>query len=317
MIKIVHPNHLEIKAAISLIASDNRSGAAEILSSVERVFAPLASSSELQTYASVESARDAILNICVALVRAQPDMSPILRVASAALAESRAHEDPIDVFKFAGRSALRFIQRSIDATRDAAANGARIISNGDIVLTHSRSSSVFAALKEARSDGKLFAVVATESRPGLEGRRLAADLHNLGIKVTLITDVSASLELDRVTKILVGADTVTPNNLVNKVGTRMIALAAREKDLPLYALCDSSKFINLDTSTGSQRQGSTDEVWREVPEGIEVKNHYFEQTPLNWFTGLVTEEGVLTADAAASVARNATVETILVESLRG
>jgi len=314
--KIDHPSHLEINAAISLIASDNRSGAAEILSRVERVFSPLASSTELQIEASVESARDSVLNICKALVLAQPDMSPILRVASVALAASRAHGDPLDVFRFAGQSALSYIQHSIASARDAVANGARIISSGDTVLTHSRSSSVFAALKQASSDGKLFAVIATESRPGMEGRRLAADLHDLGIKVILITDAAAALEIDRATKILVGADTITPDNLVNKIGTRMIALAARERGLPAYALCDSSKFINLAGSIKSQRQGSTDEVWEDPPEGVEIKNYYFEPTPLNWFTGLVTEKGVLTADAAASVARDASIEAILVESLR-
>jgi len=143
-------------------------------------------------------------------------MSPILRVASVALAASRAPEHPLDVFGFAGQSALSFIQRSIASARDAAANGARIINSGDIVLTHSRSSSVFAALKQASSDDKLFAVVATESRPGMEGRRLAADLQDLGIKVILIKDAAAALELDRVTKILVGADTITPKNQIGR-----------------------------------------------------------------------------------------------------
>jgi translation initiation factor eIF-2B subunit delta len=315
LIKIDHPDQHEIDAAIRIIAADNRSGAAEILSRVERVFTPLASST-LQTNDSLESARDSVLNICVALVQAQPDMSPILRVASEALAASRAHEEPHDVFKFAGQSALSFIQHSINAARDVAVNAARTIINGDIILTHSRSSSVFAALNQAKLDGKVFEIITTESRPGMEGRRLAADLYDRGIKVMLITDAAAALALDRATKIFVGADTVTPENLVNKMGTRMIALAAREKGLPIYALCDSSKFINLTDTSVSQKQGSTAEVWEAAPEGVEISNRYFEPTPLNLITGFVTEEGVLTADAAASIAQAATIETILVESLR-
>ena len=315
MIKIDHPDQRDIDAAIRLIATDNSSGAAEILSQVERVFSPLVSS-RLQTNSSLESARGSVLNICVALVQAQPDMSPILRVASEALAASRAHEDPVDVFKFAGQSALNFIQHSIYAARDVAVNAARIIINGDVILTHSRSSSVFAALNQARSDGKLFEVITTESRPGMEGRKLAADLYDNGIKVMLITDAAAAFALNRATKILVGADTVTAENLVNKVGTRMITLAAREKGLPIYALCDSSKFINLADTPASQKQGSTAEVWEDAPEGVEISNRYFEPTPLNLFTGFVTEEGVLTADSVASVAQSARIEAILVESLR-
>ena len=305
-----------IDAAINLIASDKASGAAEILRRAGGVFTRLSVWSTEQRVANLELAREAVIETCIALARAQPDMSPLLRVASAALTAARTANGAQEVFKSAQEAARNFIEKAERAACEVALHGATLIRDGAIILTHSRSSSVLAALIEAREAGRNFSVVTTESRPMLEGRALAQELVGQHIPVTLIADAAASLAMDQVNVVLMGADKITPVNLVNKIGTRMIALGARERGLPVYSLCDSSKFISEDYP-GSAIRGlqSASELWREAPQGVDVVNRYFEPTPLACFTGIVTEDGVLAIQEAVSRAEEASIDRGLVNAL--
>ena len=183
----------------------------------------------------VLDARNAILQVTVALICAQPEMSPLLLLASAAVSAAKSATTSHDAFHSAEEAALLFIEQSRNAADASALNAAGIIHDGMTVLTHSRSSTVLEALLEARRANRDFMVVATESRPLLEGRTLAASLMDNGVRVTLIADAAASVMMDRIDLVLVGADQLTPQQLVNKIGTRMIALAAREKQVPVYA----------------------------------------------------------------------------------
>ena len=181
-----------------------------------------------------------------------------------------------------------------------------------VVLTHSRSSTVLRALLKARREGKRLTVVVTESRPLLEGRTLAEELAREGVVVTLIADAAAALALQRVDLVLLGGDKVTPLSLVNKIGTRMISLAAQERGVPVYGLCDSSKFINIDARTFfNDEQRSADELWPAAPKGIAVMNRYFEPTPLGCFTKIITEEGPLAVEEAARRAEANFIEKAL------
>ena len=305
-----------IDEAINQIASDNTSGAAEILRQAGAAFTLLSAAPTKQSEASFEQAQRAILDACTALALAQSDMTPLLRLASAALSASRMATDAHDCLNLAERAALTFIASADRAAEDAAAHSASLIRDGATVLTHSRSSTVLSAFVEAKRAGRNFSVIATESRPMLEGRSVAAAVAAENIPVTLIADAAASLAMDGVDLVMLGADKITPVNLVNKIGTRMIALAARERKLTLYAVCDSSKFIREDYLGAKLRQSrSSDELWREAPRGVVVLNSYFERTPLECFSGIVTEDGLLSITDAARRAVEASIDIELAEAL--
>jgi translation initiation factor 2B subunit (eIF-2B alpha/beta/delta family) len=131
------------------------------------------------------------------------------------------------------------------AAERASLVASELIGEGSRVLTHSRSSTVKAALICARRSGKTFRVIATESRPLCEGRTLASELAREGIRVTLIADAAVAAKIDDVDFVITGADRISPGLLVNKIGTRMIALAANEKGVPVYALADMSKLLGF------------------------------------------------------------------------
>jgi translation initiation factor 2B subunit (eIF-2B alpha/beta/delta family) len=76
----------------------------------------------------------------------------------------------------------------------------------------------------------------------------------------------------------------------------MIALAAREIGRPVYALSDTSKLINTDLfSSAEGDHHDAAELWADPPSGVAIMNRYFEPTPLDSFTKVITEEGLLDA----------------------
>jgi len=307
---------IELNEAIERIASDNTSGASEIMRAAGAVCS-LLKARNVDKELDVIQARNAILQVGVALICAQPEMSPLLRLASAALSAAKSSTASLEAFHSAEKAALLFIEQSREAAHDSAVNAAGIIHDGMKVLTHSRSSTVLEALLEARRKKKDFTVFATESRPLFEGRTLAASLADNGVSVTLIADAAAPLVIDRSDLVLVGADQLTPQCLVNKIGTRMIALAAREKQVPVYAACDSSKFISEDYCVRLKRDyRPTRELWEQPPAGVEIANLYFEPVPLTLLNAIITESGALSIDQASRCAEAASIDDELAEALK-
>jgi translation initiation factor eIF-2B subunit delta len=304
-----------IEEAIEGIAADNTSGAAEILHHCAGVFSLLKYVDRASI--SIHQAREIIIKICVALVKSQPDMSALLRLASQTIEAAYAKSSCPEVFSYASDAACRFVESATLSAHGAALCAADMIREGSTVLTHSRSSTVLEALLEARRSGKSFEVILTESRPMFEGRKLASELDQREIKVTIIADAAASLFLERADSVLVGADKILPDYLVNKIGTRMIALAAREGGTPMYSICDSSKFIEIDCVSDSELdQADPHELWLDAPNGVTVVNRYFESTPLEYFTGIVTEHGLLSSTEASACAREASIDQELSDALK-
>ncbi|HXU09353.1 MAG TPA: hypothetical protein VN743_10190 [Blastocatellia bacterium] len=277
--------------ALDEIASDNRSGAAEILRRAAALYSQLDSA----------SAQETIDSLSVELARAQPRMSPLIRMAN-------------EVLKSTPDAAARFVENAARAANSAASQAASLIDEGARVLTHSRSSTVLEAFAQARRAGKSFAVVATESRPIFEGRTLAEALVKEAVPVVLIIDAAAALAIEEIDVVLVGADAITPVSVINKVGTRMITLAAREKGIRVFSVCDRSKFIREDCLAPEREHPGT-EVWPNAPAEVSIRNEYFESTPLAWFTKIITEHGPLSSEEAAQRAEKESIDSRLVEAL--
>jgi len=241
-------------------------------------------------------------------------MAPLARLANSAL-EAACHAVHADeALRFAEQAAREFIECAARSTAQAAAHAADLIGDDTTVLTHSRSSTVLAAFQQARRAGRRFRVIATESRPLMEGRALAEALADESVSVTLIADAAAALMMPQVACILVGADCVTTDWLVNKIGTRMIALAARECGVRMIALCDTSKFIAALPAT-LEANRRRDELWPDAPSQVEIVNHYFEPTPLDYFTGIVNQDGWLTPREASRRAGSQPISQPLLEAL--
>jgi len=190
-------------------------------------------------------------------------------------------------------------ERVADAAREAddeAATRAAELCGGSVV-TLSRSGTVRAVLERARP-----AVLIGESRPASEGADVAAELAHAGLDVTLTTDAALPSELATRDPdvVLVGADAVLADgSVVNKVGTRGLALAAAREGVPVYVVAAAAK-VRPDEAIHGETGDDADLYDGAAP--VSVANPVFDRTPADLVTGVVTERGVLDGDAVRSVA---------------
>lgn len=91
------------------------------------------------------------------------------------------------------------------------------------------------------SRGPGLSVIVCESRPLCEGVAMAQRLAAAGLQVTAITDAQAGVFVEEADVVLLGADAVTPAGVVNKVGSKLLALAAKAASVPVVAVTDSLK----------------------------------------------------------------------------
>lgn len=305
---LAHVNDL-----IREIAYDNKSGAAEILRKAGKVFSSL-DVARSQKSDDNEQTLHFVIVTASALALAQPLMAPLANLASAAVTAAAANPDK--AIQAAAKAAEIFIHKTAQAQAAAQERAAELIEDGTTILTHSRSSTALNAFIQAHRAGRRFDVIATESRPMYEGRALAESLAREGVVVTLIADAAAAFVMNRVDMALMGADKVTPSHLVNKIGTRMITLAARERSLPVYTISDTSKFINAPESfLAAEEERSAEELWRDAPSGIAISNRYFELVPLDYFIAIITEDGPLAPAEAARRARAMSINQALLEAI--
>ena len=203
-------------------------------------------------------------------------------------------------------AAEEFIEYSLQAVKRIGEIGARLIKTGDRVLTHCNSSAVESVLRTAWRQGKRFEVYATETRPRFQGYITSRDLAEEGIPVTLIPDstVLKVIEEKRITKVIVGADTVAANGaVINKIGTSQIALAARLHRIPFIVATETYKFSPY-TVTGQPveiEERDPREVLPEPIPGIRIRNPAFDATPPEYIDMIITERGIIPPKSAALV----------------
>jgi len=222
-----------------------------------------------------------------------------------------------------------FILKEADEIRDEdirsniriGKNGASLIEDGDTVLTHCNAGALATAgygtalgiVRAAIEEGKKVGVVATETRPLLQGARLTAyELASEHIPVTLITDgmVGYVFQQRIVNKVIVGADRVLrTGHVANKIGTYTISLAAKEHGIPFYVAAPLSTF-DFKGSPDSiviehRREGEILSFGgkRIAPKGVGALNPAFDVTPPENVTAIITEEGVFFPPYEATLGR--------------
>ena len=183
----------------------------------------------------------------------------------------------------------------IAATTASAQKAAETIQGCDRILTHSYSSAVRKTLLVRRPKE----VIVTESRPGCEGLLLARDLTAEGIRVIVITDAQAGLFVPEADAVLIGCDAITNDDEVaNKAGTSLIALAANEAGVPVYAVAQDYKVMPPGMPYLNEEQ-EPDEVGQ--ARDTRFRNVVFDLTPIQKLSAVFTENGAVTPDILSSI----------------
>lgn len=212
--------------------------------------------------------------------------------------------------------ALRIRDEEIAASRAMAERGANLVTElcgGDPrLLTHCNTGALaaveggtaLAVVAELHRRGTLGGVVASETRPLLQGARLTAwELGRLGVPYRLAVDGAGPFLMARgeIDAVILGADRICANgDVVNKVGSYAHALGARRAGIPFLVVAPEST-IDLSTPSGGEvrieDRGSGEVVTfqgaRSAPEGANAINPAFDVTPGDLVTAVVTERRVV------------------------
>jgi methylthioribose-1-phosphate isomerase len=217
------------------------------------------------------------------------------------------------------READAILREELEAAHNIGRFGAALIEDGDTVLTHCNAGSLatagygtaLAVVRSAVEEGKSVSVIATETRPLLQGSRLTAfELSRDGIPVRVICDSAASQLMAQgvVDKVVVGADRILgTGHVTNKIGTLPIALGAKFFGVPFYVAAPVS---TLDLATDVSRVVIEQRDQREVlliggrrfsPRNVGALNPAFDITPPELVTGIVTDRGVVGQPLAENI----------------
>jgi len=227
-------------------AADRRSGAAEIAARAAEGLALLGAQRDV-----ARAARH--------LIKAHPAMAPLWRLGAATLS---AHDH---------REAARKFGEKLAAESEGVARAAEwALPRRAVVVTHSASSHVASALIRHRM--RITRVVCTASIPGGEGRALARRLKRAGISAEVVPDAAVGRVCEEASVALVGADAITEDAAVNKVGTMLLALGAQHAGIGFYVVAGTSKLLPA-------------RAWRTADAPL------YEETPLALIDAVITERG--------------------------
>jgi ribose 1,5-bisphosphate isomerase len=209
------------------------------------------------------------------------------------------------------RLADEFISTSKEATKRIGLIASQRIRNGDTIMTHCNSQAAISVIAEAHRSGKKIKVIATESRPRLQGHLTIHQLNELGIETTLIVDSAVRYFIKDVDLVVVGADAVTANgSVINKIGTSQMALAAHESRTNLIVAAESYKFSPrtlLGEMVEIEERDTGEVIDPDKLSGMKhvtVKNPAFDVTPSSYIDLICTEAGAISPEMSFIIIRD-------------
>jgi ribose 1,5-bisphosphate isomerase len=191
-----------------------------------------------------------------------------------------------------------FIQSSQKAVDQIGMIGNRRVRKGDVILTHCNSMAALSVIKAAHQAGKGIQVIATESRPRMQGLLTIGMLEEWGVPSELIIDSAVRSVISEVDQVIVGADVITANgSLVNKIGTSQIALCAHEARTSFMVAAETYKFspATLMGELVPIEERSPEEVLKDSSRycNVRVRNPAFDVTPHQYIDVICTEIGAI------------------------
>jgi methylthioribose-1-phosphate isomerase len=207
--------------------------------------------------------------------------------------------------------AVLMAEEDISTNKSIGINGAKLFSDGDTIMTHCNAGSLatvaygtaLGVVRAAKESGKKINVIATETRPVMQGSRLTAfELQHENINVCLIPDTAVGhiMAKGMIKHVVVGADRIlNTGHVFNKIGTYQLAILAKTHNIPFYVVAPSSTFdLKNHPNDIVIEERSKEEVIKigkkaVAPKNIDVINPAFDMTPPELITKIITEKGIL------------------------
>ncbi len=246
------------------------------------------------------------------LAGTRPTAKNLFRAIDRIMQVAEAGKDIEQIKAALVNEAIKIEAEEAEATRKLSQLGAGLIQDNFTILTHCNTGALATAgygtalgvIKQAKEQGRNIKVLATETRPLLQGAHLTTwELKKANIPVTLITDSMAGyfMSQGKVNCVIVGADRIASNgDTANKIGTYSLAVLAMENGIPFYVAAPTTT-IDLSLASGDEipiEQRSPEEVTHIqgvsiAPEGTQAANPAFDVTPHRYITAIITENGII------------------------
>ncbi len=159
------------------------------------------------------------------------------------------------------------------------------------ILTHCHSSEEIRALIFAKDYGIDLVVYVTETRPKYQGIKTAKELSEAGVKVKYIVDSAAGFYMRNVDLALFGCDAIRREGIINKIGTYMISLAAKDNNKEVWFIGDHLK-IDLRKELIIEMRDSKEIIDPKLLPNVEILNPAFDLTPWRLIDKAITDLGV-------------------------
>lgn len=227
------------------------------------------------------------------------------------LEEAKKYDGVDDIKKHTILQAIQMSHDDVTTNKLLGKFGSDLINDGEVVMTHCNAGALatvsygtaLGVIRSVMESGKKISVIATETRPVMQGSRLTAfELVHDGIDVSLIPDTAVGYLMSNkmIDKVVVGADRILKSGHVyNKIGTYQVALLAKVHNIPFYVAAPLSTF-DLDNNEEDIiiEERSVDEVVkigekRIAPVGVRIFNPAFDVTSPDLIAGIITERGVI------------------------
>ena len=208
------------------------------------------------------------------------------------------------------REAKKMAEEDIETNMRMGKHGSQLFDDNDTIMTHCNAGALatvaygtaLGVIRATKDSGKSIKVIATETRPVMQGSRLTVfELKHDGIDVSLIPDtaVGYSMANKLVSKVIVGADRILrTGHVYNKIGTYQVAMMAKQHNIPFYVAAPLSTFdlksrpedVIIEQRKSSEVTGVAGK--KTAPDDINVINPAFDMTPPELISGIVTEAGI-------------------------
>jgi len=289
----------KIKKSIEQIKLDNTSGSVELAKKSAEILIDL-----INQDISISQ----IENATHYLVNAQPNMASIFNLVNNLMFNIENSKNPK---KTVSEYCKKYLKNLKSADKKISEKVTKLIKKDAKIITHSYSSTVLDALIYTKKSGKRFSVICTESRPKNEGIIFAKKLGKNDINVKLVVDSAIFSLIPYSDLILFGGDSITDSGLINKIGTKGIAMTAKHYNTLTYALCSSIKFLPKNHSVTLDNLKDPKEITNKKLQNVTPVNYYFDYTPIEYITGVITEKEILKPDDVKRVIKNLNIHKSL------
>ena len=225
--------------------------------------------------------------------------------------EENKEKNVDEIIKLLVENAIKLEDEDIEINKKIGDFGATIIPKGATIQTHCNAGALatvgygtaLGVVRSAWEKDKTIKVFADETRPRQQGARLTTyELTRDGIDTTLITDGMGAhfMKQGMIDVVVVGADRIALNgDSANKIGTYMVAIAAKYHNIPFYIAAPKST-IDPNIKTGDEivielRNKEEVTIINDKPictDKVNVINPGFDVTPAELITGIITEYGI-------------------------